>query len=318
MAYDRVHTGGGAEGEIARLRKEHNAVILAHYYQEEAIQDIADFVGDSLDLSRKAAGTNADVIVFCGVRFMADVAKILNPKKRVLLPDLDAGCSLEESCPPDKFREFLAERPDHVVLTYINSSVAVKAMSDVIVTSSNAERIIRQIPADRKIVFGPDRYLGDFLRKKTGRDMAIWPGSCIVHERFSERELAKLRARRPDARVVAHPECPDYLLAHAEFVGSTSRLIAYCAAHDGDEFIVLTEPGIIHAMRKAAPNGRFIEVPGVSDGACASCNQCPYMRLNTTEKLRDCLRDGTPEIVLTDAEMAAARKPLERMLEMSA
>ncbi|MET0154650.1 MAG: quinolinate synthase NadA [Rickettsiales bacterium] len=306
------------ESQIARLREERNAVILSHYYQEDAIQDMADFVGDSLDLSRKAASTNAEMIVFCGVRFMADVAKILNPTKKVLLPDMRAGCSLEESCPPDAFRAFVDARPGHKVLTYINSSAEVKGMSDIIVTSSNAEKIIRSLPENEPIIFGPDKYLGAYLNKITGRRMVLWPGSCVVHERFSEKELVKLQATHPRALVVAHPECPEYLLGRADFIGSTSKLISFCADRDGGEFIVLTEPGIIHAMQKAAPRSLFLPAPGIGDVACASCNTCPYMRLNTVEKLRDCLRDETPQITLTQEEIQKARAPLMKMLEMSA
>ncbi|MDG1287199.1 MAG: quinolinate synthase NadA [Rickettsiales bacterium] len=305
------------EDEINRLRQQKNAVILAHYYQEPELQEIADFVGDSLDLARKAASTDADIIVFCGVRFMAETAKILNPEKLVLVPDMNAGCSLESSCPPKEFGEFRAQHPDHLSLTYINCSAAVKAQTDVIVTSSNAEAIIRQIPEDQPILFAPDKYLGAYLSKKTGRDMVLWDGTCIVHEQFSEKELIKLKTRYPGAHVIAHPECPEHLLGHAGHVGSTSSLLQYTQDHPGDEFIVLTEPGILHQMKKHSPGSRFYDVPGINDGACISCNTCPYMKLNTMEKLHVALRDETPELVLDLPTIEAARKPLEKMLEMS-
>lgn len=301
--------------EINRLRKEKNAVILAHYYQDAAIQDIADFVGDSLDLSRKAASTNADMIVFCGVRFMAEVAKILSPQKKVVLPDMAAGCSLEDSCPPDEFAAFRAAHPDHLVLTYINCSAAVKTHSDIIVTSSNAEYIINQIPKEQPILFAPDRHLGAYLAKKTGRDMILWPGSCIVHERFSERELIKLKAEYPDAPVAAHPECPAHILAHADHVGSTSSILNFVLTSKAETFIIATEPGIIHQMEKAAPHKAFIGAPG-ADGNC-NCNMCPFMALNTMEKLYLALKNEAPEITLDENLRLRALKPLERMLEMS-
>ncbi|MCE3232872.1 MAG: quinolinate synthase [Rickettsiaceae bacterium] len=303
--------------EINRLRKEMNAVILAHYYQDAEIQDLADFVGDSLDLSRKAAAANADVIVFCGVRFMADVAKILNPQKTVLLPDLEAGCSLEHSCQPAAFAEFKKKHPDHMVLSYINSSAEVKALSDIIVTSSNAEKIINQIPKSQSIIFAPDKYLGGYLSRKTGRDMVLWEGSCIVHERFSEKELVKLKTRHPKAHIIAHPECPETLLNYAHHIGSTSSLINFVKEHNGDEFIVLTEPGILHQMKTLAPNSTFYDVPGTEDGACASCNECPYMKLNTLEKLYMCMVNRSPVIEIEEALRIQAKKPLDKMLEMS-
>lgn len=305
------------EEEITRLKREMNAVILAHYYQEPELQDIADFVGDSLDLSRKAAATDADVIIFCGVRFMADVAKILNPSKKVLLPDLAAGCSLEDSCKPEAFRKFKEKYPDHIILTYINSSIEVKAMSDIIVTSSNAEHIIRQIPEDQPIIFAPDKYLGGYLAKKTGRDMVLWDGTCIVHEQFSEKELIALRIKHPKAHIIAHPECPEALLGYAGHIGSTSSLIKFTEEHKGDEFIVLTEPGIIHQMKLLSPQSIFYDVPGISDGACASCNVCPFMKLNTMEKLYMCMVNGQPEITTDETLRLQAKKPLDRMLEMS-
>jgi quinolinate synthase len=303
------------QAEIARLKKERNAVILAHYYQDAEIQDLADFVGDSLDLSRKAAATTADVIVFCGVRFMGEVAKIVSPGKIVVIPDMAAGCSLEESCPPEDFRRFRAAHPDHIAITYINCSAEVKALSDIIVTSSNAKAILDQLPPEQKIIFAPDRHLGAYLAKKTGRDMALWPGSCIVHEQFSERELIKLKARHPDAKVAAHPECPEALLRHADHVGSTRSILDYVLAEPGKEFIIATEPHIIHQMEKAAPHKIFIGAPG-ADGSC-DCARCPFMALNTMEKIYFALRDLEPRIELPEELRLAALKPLQRMLDMS-
>lgn len=305
------------EEEICRLKEKMNAVILAHYYQEPEIQDVADFVGDSLDLSRKAATTDADVIVFCGVRFMADVAKILNPSKKVLLPDLKAGCSLEDSCQPEAFESFVKQHPNHTVLTYINSSVAVKALSDIIVTSSNAEAIINQIPDDQPIVFAPDKYLGGYLSRKTGRDMVLWNGTCIVHEQFSEKALVQLKTKHKQAYVIAHPECPEHLLRYADHIGSTSSLLNFTRERPGAEFIVLTELGIIHEMRKSSPGSRFYDVPGTKDGACASCNACPYMRLNTLEKVYMCMINQFPLIEVDEAYRERAKAALERMLIMS-
>lgn len=302
--------------EIRRLCSELNAVILAHYYQDSDIQDIADFVGDSLDLSRKAAETNADVIVFCGVTFMGEVAKILNPHKTVLIPDEKAGCSLESSCPPVAFNYFRQKYPDHLVLTYINSSAAVKSMSDIIVTSSNAEHIINQIPKDKPILFAPDKYLGAYLIKKTGRDMVLWEGTCIVHEQFSERSLIALKTQHPKAYTIAHPECPEHLLRHADHVGSTSSLLRFTGQHPGSEFIILTEPGIIHQMQKLSPGSVFYDVPG-TEGGCTSCNQCPFMKLNTLEKLYLCLKNQTPGLSVSPTLLESAKLPLLRMLEMS-
>ncbi len=304
------------ENEITKLKKELNAVILAHYYQEGELQDIADFVGDSLDLSRKAASTDADVIVFCGVRFMAETAKILSPSKTVLLPDLAAGCSLEDSCQPEDFKKFREAHPDHISLTYINCSAEVKAMTDIIVTSTNAEKIVKQIPEDKPILFAPDRHLGAYLARKTGRKMTLWQGMCIVHERFSEQELIKLKTRHPNAHIIAHPECPEAILKYAKHIGSTSSLLNYTIENAGEEFIVLTEPGIIHQMKEKSKGSTFYDVPSVGD-ACA-CNNCPYMKLNTMEKLYLCMKNKTPEIILDENLMNNARKPLERMLEMSA
>ena len=307
--------GADLLAEIARLKRERNAVILAHYYQKPEIQDLADFVGDSLDLSRKAAATDAEVIAFCGVRFMAETAKILSPHKTVILPDKDAGCSLEDSCPPDQFAAFRAAHPDHIALTYINCSAAVKALSDIIVTSSSAQIILDQIPAEQKIIFGPDRHLGGYLARKTGRDMLLWPGICIVHQAFSETELLKLKAQYPDAPVAAHPECPPHIVDHADMVGSTRAILDFASSSDAKVMLVATEPHIIHQMQKAAPDKLFIGVPG-GDGNC-NCNMCPYMALNTLEKLYVALRDLTPQIDLSAEVMDAARVPLERMLDMA-
>jgi quinolinate synthase len=301
--------------EIDRLKRERNAVILAHYYQKPEIQDLADFVGDSLDLSRKAAATDADVIAFCGVRFMAETAKILSPEKTVILPDMDAGCSLEDSCPPDQFAAFRAAHPDHIALTYINCSAAVKALSDIIVTSSSADIILQQIPKEQPIIFGPDRHLGGYLARRTGRDMLLWPGVCIVHQAFSETELLKLKAQHPGAPVAAHPECPPHIVDHAELVGSTKAILDFAVRSDSDTILVATEPHIIHQMEKAAPHKTFIGVPG-GDGNC-NCNMCPYMALNTLEKLYVALRDLEPRIELSPELMDRARVPLERMLEMA-
>jgi quinolinate synthase len=308
-------TGLDLRAEIERLRKERKAVILAHYYQKPEIQDLADFVGDSLELSRKAAATDAEVIAFCGVKFMADTAKILSPEKIVVLPDLDAGCSLEDSCPPEKFRAFREAHPDHIALTYINCSTEVKALSDVIVTSSSAETIISQIPPEQKIIFGPDRHLGGYLNRKFGRDMLLWPGVCIVHEAFSERELLKLKGQHPNAPIAAHPECPPHIIDHADYVGSTSGILQYAKTMQGDTLIVATEPHIIHQMEKALPGKTFIGAPG-ADGNC-NCNICPYMALNTMEKLYLALRDLQPRIEIEESLRLAAKKSLDKMLEMA-
>jgi quinolinate synthase len=301
---------------IDRLRRERNAVILAHYYQEGEIQDLADFVGDSLDLSRKAAATDADVIVFCGVRFMGEVAKILSPSRTVLIPDAEAGCSLEDSCRPEVFRHFRERHPDHIAVTYINCSAAVKALSDVIVTSSNAETIIRQLPEDKPILFAPDRHLGAYLQKKTGREMTLWPGSCIVHEQFSERELVKLKVQHPEALVAAHPECPAGILSHADHIGSTRAILDFVLKSDAAQFIIATERHIIHQMEKAAPDKIFFPVPG-ADGGC-SCSNCPFMAKNTLEKIYLTLLNNAPRIEMPEPLRLAALKPLEKMLEMSA
>jgi quinolinate synthase len=312
--------GGGlgldVKAEILRLKRERNAVILAHYYQAPEIQDIADFVGDSLDLSRKAAATDADVIAFCGVKFMAEVAKILSPEKTVVLPDLKAGCSLEDSCPPEEFARFRRAHPDHISLTYINCSAAVKAESDIIVTSSSAEKIISQLPADQKILFAPDKHLGAWLNRKTGRDMLLWDGTCMVHEKFSVTELLKLKAQYPGAPVLAHPECPAPILELADYVGATSGILKQASERPDKVMLVATEPHIIHQMQKAAPDKLFIGAPG-ADGNCG-CNMCPYMALNTLEKLYICLRDLAPVVDVPEAVRVRAKLSLDRMLEMSA
>lgn len=311
-------TPSNLEEEILRLKREMNAVILAHYYQDDDIQDIADIIGDSLELARRAAQTTADVIVFCGVKFMAEGAKILNPTKKVLLPDMNAGCSLELSCPPNKFKAFREAHPEHIAISYINCSAEIKALSDIIVTSSNAEAILAQLPKDQKIIFAPDKFLGGYLNKKTGRDMLLWDGSCMVHERFSEHELIKLKTTHPKAHVIAHPECPETLLGYADHVGSTSSLLGFTEKHPGQDFIVLTEAGILHQMEKRSPGSQFYPVPSALDGgACVSCNTCPFMKLNNMQKLYRCMRDQSPELTLPPALIAAARKPLDRMLEMS-
>lgn len=305
------------EQAILRIKTEKNAVIFAHYYQDSEIQDIADFIGDSLELSKKASMTSADIIVFCGVKFMAEVAYILNPHKKVLLPDLNAGCSLEESCRPEDFAKFRRENPGYIAITYINCSAEVKALSDIIVTSSSAEKIINAIPQEQPILFAPDKHLGNYLIKKTNRPMKLWNGSCIVHENFSERELIKLRTSSPLAQIIAHPECPDTLLSYADYIGSTSALLKYVAANNGIEFIVLTEPGIIHQMQMQSPDSKFYEVPSINQAGCSSCSHCPHMKLNTLEKLYLCMVNEYPEIKLERDIVIKARRSLDRMLELS-
>ncbi|MBW4535210.1 MAG: quinolinate synthase NadA [Pleurocapsa minor HA4230-MV1] len=301
-------------GAINELKKELNAVILAHYYQEADIQDIADYLGDSLGLSQQAADTDAEVIVFAGVHFMAETAKILNPDKLVLLPDLEAGCSLADSCPADDFRAFKAQHPDHIVISYINCTAEIKALSDIICTSSNAVKIVNQIPLDQPIIFAPDRNLGRYVSEQTGRDLVLWDGSCIVHETFSEKRIIELKLEHPAAEIIAHPECEPALLRHADFIGSTTALLNYAQQSQSDTFIVATEPGIIHQMEKAAPQRQFIPAPGMNN--CA-CNECPYMRLNTLEKLYLAMKNKTPEITLPEEIRVRALKPIQRMLEMS-
>jgi len=300
--------------EIAKLKKEKNAVILAHYYQEPDIQDVADFVGDSLGLARNAEGTTADVIVFAGVHFMAETAKILNPDKKVLLPDLGAGCSLSDSCPPPLFQAFKEKHPDHIVISYINCSAGIKALSDIICTSSNARAIVEHLPADQKIIFAPDKNLGAFINKVSGRNMVLWNGACMVHEIFSEEKITKLKNRHPDAKLIAHPECEDHILSMADFIGSTTQLLKFVEKDDAQVFIVATEAGILHKMQQAAPGKTLIAAP--PDNSCA-CNECPHMKLNTLEKLYLCLKNETPEIVMEESLRLAARKPIMRMLELS-
>ena len=300
--------------EIARLKKERNAVLLAHYYQEPDIQDVADYIGDSLGLSQEAAKTKADVIVFAGVHFMAETAKILNPTKKVVLPDLEAGCSLAEGCPADAFAAFKARYPGHAVISYINCSAAVKALSDVICTSSNAEKVVRSFPADRPLVFAPDKNLGAYLVKKLGRPMVLWPGTCVVHETFSEKKLVQLKVEHPDAVVIAHPECEEAVLRHADVIASTTGLLQAAIQSPARTFIVATEVGILHQMQKACPDKTFIPAP--PEANCA-CNECPYMKKNTLEKVYLALRDLRPEITLPEELRLAALRPIQRMLEMS-
>lgn len=301
--------------EIKRLKEEKNAVILAHYYQEAEIQDIADYIGDSLGLSQEAAKTDADVIVFAGVHFMAETAKILSPSKKVLLPDAKAGCSLSDSCPPHLFAKFKEQYPDHLVITYVNCTAELKALSDIVCTSSNAVEIVESLPKDQKIIFGPDRNLGAYVKKKTGRDLVLWNGACMVHEIFSQDKIDRLRAEHADAKFIAHPECEDHILASADYVGSTSGMLKFTINDPATTYIVATESGIIHQMQKASPGKTFIPAP--PNNACA-CNDCPHMKLNTLEKLYNCLKYESPEITLEDSVIARAQRPIERMLEISA
>ncbi|TKK71477.1 quinolinate synthase NadA [Ilyomonas limi] len=301
--------------EIERLKKEKNAVLLAHYYQEADIQDVADYIGDSLGLAQYAAKTNADIIVFAGVHFMAETAKILNPTKKVLLPDLNAGCSLADSAPADLFKCFKEQHPGHLVVSYVNCSAEIKALSDIICTSSNAERIIESIPEDQPIIFAPDKNLGGYLNKKTGRNMVLWNGACMVHEIFSLEKIIKLKTRHPNAKVLAHPECEEAILRVADYVGSTTQILQYAVQDKTtQEFIVATETGIIHQMQKDAPEKTFIPAP--PNNSCA-CNDCPHMKLNTLEKLYLCMEYETPELVMDEALRKAALKPIERMMEIS-
>lgn len=301
---------------INQLRKEKNAVILAHYYQEEAIQDIADFVGDSLQLAQEAAKTTADIIVFCGVHFMAETAKILNPNKKVLLPDLKAGCSLADSCPPEDFRAFKAKYPDHKVVTYINCSAEIKTLSDIVCTSSNAVKIIESFPKEQKIIFAPDKNLGDYLNKQTGRDMVLWDGSCMVHEAFSIEKLLDIASEHPDAEIIAHPESPAHILKTAKYIGSTAGLLKYVRESDKQKFIVGTEAGILHEMIKQVPNKTLIPVPTEEDNTCA-CSECHYMRMNTMKKLYNCLQYELPNIEVDPTLAKDALTPIEKMLELS-
>jgi quinolinate synthase len=301
--------------EIEKLKKEKNAIVLAHYYQEADIQDIADYIGDSLGLAQAAEKTDADIIVFAGVHFMAETAKILNPNKKVLLPDLNAGCSLSDSAPPALFADFKKAHPDHLVISYINCSAGIKALSDIICTSSNAEKIVSTIPDDQPIIFAPDRNLGAYLNKKTGRNMLLWNGACMVHEIFSIEKLLKLKAQYPNAKILAHPECEEALLKHADYIGSTTALLKYSTADNADTYIVATETGILHQMMKNAPDKTFIPAP--PDNSCA-CNDCPHMKLNTLEKLYLCMKHEIPEITMDEQLRLAALKPIQRMLDISA
>jgi quinolinate synthase len=300
--------------EIERLKKEKNAIVLAHYYQEPDIQDVADYIGDSLGLAQKAQSTNADMIVFAGVHFMAETAKILNPTKKVVLPDLKAGCSLADSAPTALFKAFREKHPDHLVISYINCTAEIKALSDIICTSSNAEAIINSLPPDQKIIFAPDKNLGAFLMKKTGRDMLLWNGACMVHEIFSLEKITRLKVRHPNAKLIAHPECEEPVLRIADYVGSTTQLLKYAVSDEANEFIVATETGILHQMQKDAPGKTFIPAPPTN--SCA-CNDCPYMKLNTLEKLYLCMEYETPEIEMEETLRLAAKKPIDRMLQIS-
>jgi quinolinate synthase len=301
--------------EIERLKKEKNMLLLAHYYQEPDIQDVADYIGDSLGLAQQAEKTNADIIVFAGVHFMAETAKILNPSKKVLLPDLNAGCSLADSAPAEPFKKFKEQHPDHIVISYVNCSAEIKALSDIIVTSSNAEKIVESVPKDQKIIFAPDKNLGAYLVKKTGRDMVLWNGACMVHEIFSLEKITKLKTRHPNAKFIAHPECEEAVLRIADYIGSTTGLLKYSQQSEATEFIVATETGILHQMQKSSPNKTFIPAP--PNNSCA-CNDCPHMKLNTLEKLYLCMEYETPEINMDEELRKAAKKPIDRMLEISA
>ncbi len=301
--------------EVEKLKKQKNAVILAHYYQEGEIQDIADYIGDSLGLSQQAAKTDADIIVFAGVHFMAETAKILSPTKKVLLPDLKAGCSLADSCPPHLFKKFRESYPDHLVITYVNCTAELKAMSDIVCTSSNAVQIVESLPADQKIIFGPDRNLGAYVAKKTGRDLVLWNGACMVHEIFSREKITKLKDRHPNAKLLAHPECEEHILQMADYIGSTTGILKYATNSPEKEFIVATESGIIHQMEKDNPEKTFIPAP--PNNTCA-CNDCPHMKRNTLEKLYLCLKNEMPEITLPADIIEKAVKPIERMLDISA
>lgn len=309
-----VDPGIDCFSEIERLKKEKNAVLLAHYYQNDDIQDVADFIGDSLGLAQEAARTKADIIVFAGVHFMAETAKILNPDKKVLLPDLKAGCSLADSAPAELFRAFREKHPDHMVISYINCTAEIKALSDIICTSSNAQKIIESLPVEQKIIFAPDKNLGDYLKKKTGRDMLLWNGACIVHEIFSVRKISELKLRHPLAKFIAHPECEEPVLRLADFIGSTTALLKFTQTDPGKEFIVGTESGILHQMKISSPEKVFFPAP--PDNNC-TCNDCPYMKLNTLEKLYLCMEYEMPEIIMSGELLEKGRKSIDRMLEIS-
>jgi quinolinate synthase len=301
--------------EIKKLKKEKNAVLLAHYYQDADIQDIADFIGDSLGLAQQAQSTSADIILFAGVHFMAETAKILNPKKKVIIPDLKAGCSLADSCPPEKFADFKAKHPDHIVISYINCTADIKALTDIICTSTNALQIVESLPKEQKIIFAPDKNLGAYINKKANRNMLLWDGACMVHEIFSLEKLTQLKHLHPNAQIIAHPECEAPILDLAHFIGSTTALLKYTQKSDFNEFIVVTESGILHQMIKSSPNKTFIPAP--PNNACA-CNDCPYMKLNTLEKIYNCLKYEQPEILMDEDLIEKAKKPLIRMLDLSA
>ncbi|NLD23051.1 MAG: quinolinate synthase NadA [Bacteroidales bacterium] len=301
---------------IKSLRKEKNAIILAHYYQDAEIQEIADFVGDSLALAQWAAKTTAEIIVLCGVHFMGETAKILSPSKRVFIPDMKAGCSLADSCPADEFELFIKDNPNHTVLSYVNTTAAVKALTDIVVTSTNAKQIVDSLPLDEKIIFGPDKNLGDYINKLTGRDMLLWQGVCHVHEQFSLIKILELKKEHPNALILAHPECPRYLLEVADHVGSTSSILKFATVSESKQFIVATEAGILHQMKKENPDKEFIPAPP-EDSTCA-CNECFYMKMNTLEKLYLCLKNERPEILVNENVRVKAVKPIERMLEISA
>ncbi len=303
------------DDEIRRLKRERNAILLAHYYQDSEIQDLADFIGDSLQLARKAKEAAADVIVFAGVHFMAETAKIVNPTSTVLVPDMAAGCSLADGCPADRFAKWKQKYPGAITISYINCSAEVKALSDYIVTSSNAVKIVNAMPTDKTILFAPDKNLGRYVMKETGRDLVLWPGSCIVHETFSQRRLIQLKAKHPGARIIAHPECEAAILEMAEFIGSTSALLSFVQKDDAHSYIVATESGILHEMSKRAPGKELIPAPP-NDETC-NCNECPFMRLNTPEKIYLALRDNRPELEMDEQLRLAAEKPIERMLELS-
>ena len=308
--------GGDLFEEIDRLKRVLNAVVLAHFYQEPDIQDIADYIGDSLQLARQAAETDADVIVFCGVHFMAETAKILNPEKQVLVPDLKAGCSLADGCPADLFEKFVAKHPDHFVVSYVNCSAAVKALSDVIVTSSNAAKIVAKVPKDKPVLFAPDQHLGRYVMKETGRDMVLWPGVCQVHELFSAKKLVQLSTRHPGALIIAHPECEQTILEMADHIGSTKSLLDFVVASDAEAFIVATEPGIIHQMQAKTKDSGKQFIPAPPDSACA-CNECPHMKLNTLEKLYLCMRLRAPDVTVDPEIAKLALVPIQRMLDWS-
>jgi quinolinate synthase len=305
--------------EIARLKKEKNAVILAHYYQTSDIQDVADYIGDSLGLSQQAAKTEADLIVFAGVRFMAETAKILSPKKKVVLPDINAGCSLEESAPADKFIAFKKKHPDAVVVSYVNCSAELKTLTDIVCTSTNAIKIVESVPEDKQIIFAPDKNLGDYLNRKTGRNMILWDGACMVHEAFSASMIEDMKLEYPNATVIAHPESEKPVLDRAEFIGSTTGLLKYTMSSPSNEFIVATESGILHQMKKASPQKTFHVAPTVKNGhACVACSDCPHMKLNTMKKLYECLSNESPEILLSEEILRDAKAPIDKMLEISA